>query len=201
MNKSETREMVSALADGELHAAALAGCLENMRADPALQSDWAAWHLIGDVLRSPDLASATPPAVFLSRLRDGLQAESVPVQGAPALLQVQAPVADSQVKRPAANDSDFRWKLVAGFASLAAVAAIAWNAVGMQDAASVQPQLASAPAPVQPGPLLASGESNVMIRDARLDELMAAHRQFGGGAALKMPSEALRNATFESPAR
>ena len=39
-----------------------------------------------------------------------------------------------------------------------------------------------------------------MLRDPRLDELLAAHRQLGG-AALQMPSGFLRNATFEGPGR
>ena len=40
-----------------------------------------------------------------------------------------------------------------------------------------------------------------MLRDARLDELLAAHKQFGGISALQMPAGFLRNATFENPAR
>ncbi len=199
MNKSESREMVSALADGELHEAALAGCLEKVLADPALQSDWATWHMIGDVLRSPELACGAASAVFVTRLRDRLEAESVALPGAPVLVHAQEPVPASPAHRVAANDSNFRWKLLAGFASMAAVAAIGWSAVGLSGGASVQPQLASAPA--QPPTVLASGENSVMIRDARLDELMAAHRQFGSGAAIQMPSGALRNAAFEAQVR
>jgi sigma-E factor negative regulatory protein RseA len=40
-----------------------------------------------------------------------------------------------------------------------------------------------------------------MIRDPRLDELLAAHRQLGGASALQAPAGFLRNATFEAPAR
>jgi sigma-E factor negative regulatory protein RseA len=40
-----------------------------------------------------------------------------------------------------------------------------------------------------------------MIRDPRLDALLAAHRQFGGTSALQMPSGFLRNATFEESSR
>jgi sigma-E factor negative regulatory protein RseA len=46
-----------------------------------------------------------------------------------------------------------------------------------------------------------SGESTVMIRDPRLDALLAAHRQFGGASALQMPSGFMRNATFEDGGR
>jgi sigma-E factor negative regulatory protein RseA len=40
-----------------------------------------------------------------------------------------------------------------------------------------------------------------MLRDPRLDQLLAAHRQLGGATALQAPSGFLRNATFEGPAR
>ncbi len=40
-----------------------------------------------------------------------------------------------------------------------------------------------------------------MIRDPRLDEFLAAHRQLGGASALQMPAGFLRNATFEGPNR
>jgi len=48
--------------------------------------------------------------------------------------------------------------------------------------------------------VLASGEPRVMLRDARLDALLAAHKQFGGASALQVPAGFLRNATFESAA-
>ena len=41
----------------------------------------------------------------------------------------------------------------------------------------------------------------VMIRDPRLDELLAAHKQFGSTSTLQMPAGFLRNATFDSPSR
>jgi sigma-E factor negative regulatory protein RseA len=41
----------------------------------------------------------------------------------------------------------------------------------------------------------------VMIRDARLDELLAAHKQFGGASALQQPAGFLRNATFQQAGR
>jgi sigma-E factor negative regulatory protein RseA len=40
-----------------------------------------------------------------------------------------------------------------------------------------------------------------MIRDPRLDELLAAHKQAGGATALQMPSGFLRNATFDGADR
>jgi sigma-E factor negative regulatory protein RseA len=40
-----------------------------------------------------------------------------------------------------------------------------------------------------------------MMRDPRLDQLLQAHRQFGGATALANSSSFLRNATFEGPSR
>ena len=56
-------------------------------------------------------------------------------------------------------------------------------------------------APLVQQALTVAGQPQVMIRDPRIDELMAAHKQFGGTSALQMPAGFLRNATFEGPAR
>jgi len=44
-------------------------------------------------------------------------------------------------------------------------------------------------------------DAAVMLRDPRLDALLAAHRQHGGVTALQMPAGFLRNATFDEGAR
>ena len=49
-------------------------------------------------------------------------------------------------------------------------------------------------ADVQPERVAPSGR---VIRDARLDQYLAAHKQFGGSSALGVPSGFLRSATFE----
>jgi hypothetical protein len=45
------------------------------------------------------------------------------------------------------------------------------------------------------------GRRRPLIRDPRLDKLLAAHRQLGGATALDTSSGFLRNATFEAPSR
>ncbi len=50
----------------------------------------------------------------------------------------------------------------------------------------------------EPQALVASGQ---MIRDARLDRYLAAHKQFAGSSALGVPSGLLRNATAEVTGR
>ncbi len=97
----------------------------------------------------------------------------------------------------AANDGAFRWKIVAGLASVAAFSAIAWTVMGVAPGKSQGPELAAAPSA---GTVLTSTQRGVMIRDPRLDEFMAAHRELGG-AALVAPAGYLRNTTFDGPGR
>lgn len=210
------REHLSALADGELQgeefvrAVAYAGTPEG-------QSAWRMYHLIGDTLRSPSLAHVTHAAdpALLGRLREQLAQEPRPDGVAPAAVAIHAV---PQVRTEAANASVFRWKLAAGFASFAAVVAVGWNGYVQQtDGTAAQPaqQLAvvqpkpqpqSQPAADWPPPFVATAveppeQPPVMIRDPRLDELLAAHRQYGNTTALQMPAGFLRNATFDAPRR
>jgi sigma-E factor negative regulatory protein RseA len=188
MEQIKTREMMSAMADGQLEGEAFSRGME-LAAQPSAQEAWHAYHLIGDVLRSDDLAGGTPSQVFLSRFQVRLQQESI---STPMLVQANIP--NQLEPAEAANDGNFRWKLVAGFASLAAVGAIAWTvavAPGKEGG-----QMAAVP----PGTVLAGSERGVMIRDPRLDELMATHRQLGS-AALVAPAGYLRNATLDGQGR
>lgn len=193
MEKMQTQELISALADGQLRGEAFARGVEAAALDPAAREAWHTYHLIGDVLRSGELAAGTMPTEFLSRLQLRLQQE----QGAATVGQQPARVEPAPRQEAAANDASFRWKLVAGFSSLAAVAAIGWTVVGSLAAKPEQGQLAAGAG----GTVLAGSERGAMIRDPRLDEFLAAHRQLGGASALQMPAGFLRNATFEGPNR
>ena len=189
------RELISALADGQLQGEDFARGVQVAAGDAAALETWQNYHLIGDVLRSGDRAVGRTPAQFMTRLSASLAREPAfePVSVAAAVQPIQT------VRAPAANDASFRWKLVAGVASVAAVAAIGWSAVGGLGTRPEQAQLAvAAPAPAT---VVVGSGGGAMIRDARLDELLAAHRQLGGASALQMPSGFLRNATFEGPAR
>jgi len=205
MDELARREQLSALADGELGRDEIGQALAfATQADG--EATWQLYQLVGDVLRSPDLAKPASPD-FMARLRVELAKE------APAVRSRHAAQSGEMVMVPAkdsANASVFRWKMVAGVASLAAVAAIGWSSLGAlqnpgtagsgaQMALSAQPSNAAADAPV-----VAVSETDgqqVMIRDPRLDELLAAHKQFGSTSALQMPAGFLRNATFEAPNR
>jgi sigma-E factor negative regulatory protein RseA len=208
MKHMDNNQMISALADGELESPACAGVLEALSQQAEARQAWQMYHLIGDVLRSSELAHATPSAVFLGRLSERLAAEPAPLAHVSHTMASDAAhgdaAADSTVqahRAEPANDSSFRWKLAAGFASAAAIAAVGWTLAGGALLSPAQPQLARAPGLPSSSQVLASSPRGTMIRDARLDELLAAHRQLGGDTALQAPAGFLQNATFDSPAR
>jgi sigma-E factor negative regulatory protein RseA len=189
MEQIETRELISALADGQLRGDAFARGVELAAADPSAREAWQTYHLIGDVLRSAELASGSTSSIFIERLQERLREEKQ------VAVVRTLPVVTAIPPRQAANDGNFRWKVAAGVASLAAVAAIGWTVVGVGK--PDQGKMALVPA----GTVLAGSERGPMIRDERLDELLAAHRQLGGASALQTPSGFLRNATFDGSGR
>jgi sigma-E factor negative regulatory protein RseA len=209
-------QALSALVDGELDAALLEGLLA---ADPGraeVFASWHAYHVIGDVLRGNRVVTPVhAPGDFLAGVRERLKSEPAPVDDGPRLLQ--SPPA-TLVRAPAANDAVFRWKLVAGVASLAAVMAVSWTVLNGAPAGTggaAGPQLASAPAPTQQAAssvavnataapssaVVVNTGQGPLIRDARLEELLAEHRQNGGMSALQMPTGFIRNATYDAAGR
>lgn len=193
------REKLSALADGQLQGDELAQALQFAAMDEGLAT-WRTYQVVGDILRSPELAKHGH-GDWVGRLRAQLEQEPRSLTAALAAPEQVL----SRKNSLAANDPVFRWKMVAGLATLAAVVVIGWNAATGLQQTSTAPQLASAPA-VSPNPeqlAKRSGDegSQLMLRDPRLDELLAARQQFGNTAALQLPADFLRNANFESPGR
>ncbi len=214
----EHRERVSALADGQLRGVDFARTVEMMGAGTELRADWHRYHVIGDVLRSTELAQCSDDAGFLARFSARLGQESSSVRPVPDPTIFSISPSSVPPRLVSANQSSFRWKVLAGVASIAAVGAIGWSVVasdGWMDKLSSQPQLAGTTKPesVTTTPVAATAmpsvssaavsgsESAVMIRDPHLDALLAAHKQFGGTSALQKPAGFLRNATFEGSGR
>lgn len=198
MKHEMNKELLSALVDGELQGAALEQALAAAESDEGCAS-WELYHLVGDVLRSPDLAHHSQHDL-LTGLRAQLAQEPKPLQlQASALAQV-APAGSAQeaavvaLRDPAANASVFRWKMAASFASVAAVAALGWSLMGqvMDEGA----QLAQAPSDTA-GQLVVATHEGEVLRDARLDALLASHQQYATRPSLQTPADFLRNASFE----
>ena len=199
----QPREIMSAMADGQLSDEDFAAALVLCKHEESLPATWNTYHLIGEILRSPDVVVVASELAFIDRLNQRLKKEP-PIFTAPSIQSVGSDLITPLItapttkiinhREPASNDVDFRWKVVAGFASLTAVIAIAWSATGLLDSA-LTPQLAQSARPQQ---VLVASPEGPIVRDSRLEELLAAHRQFGALSALQVPSGFLRNATFET---
>ena len=195
------RELVSALADGELRGEELSRAMELLgKSDQALAS-WRSYHVTSDALRGADMVITGREQAFVARFRVQLEGAAftrgqtdAEVQGLPRWLEVSR-----QAAGRAANDPARRWKWLAAAASIAAVAAVGWQMVGLDGSATPSAQLSQVNGADMNATVDAA--SGTMLRDPRLDELMAAHKQLGGTSALQMPSGFLRNATFDGPAR
>jgi sigma-E factor negative regulatory protein RseA len=205
-------EALSALADGELDAGTAAALVQASHTDVDLLHTWASYHAIGDALRT-----------HASDLRTHeRRVEAAPTR--PAVLALAPELRDAP-PQTAANDALFRWRLVAGVAAFAAVGTMLWALVGTpggssgaqlaqrSDAPSVGTALVLPSAPnstanaastvlvANDGKSASDDSAQVMLRDPRLDELLAAHKQFGGASALQQPAGFLRNATFQPTGR
>ncbi|MEO8806508.1 MAG: RseA family anti-sigma factor [Burkholderiaceae bacterium] len=203
-------EQLSALADGELGESAAAQACAAWRGDADTRTSWHAFHLIGDVLRSEDLAAhPARDAGFLAALRLRLEAEPVVLAPQP-LEQLVPPSAQTLAVAHGARTVRRPWMaasvVAAGFVAVAGVVVLtrapATSPAGatLAQAAGVQALNASAPmaASVDPQVLVANGK---LIRDVRLDRYLAAHKQFAGSSALGVPSGFLRSATVDAADR
>ena len=183
------RQALSSLMDGDLPAGELAGVIARFCADDALRADWHAYHLIGDVLRSDDLATAPArDARFLQALRSRLEQEGALAQqdAAPWLATaprppVPVPLPLSASASASVSAAPSRRRLSGWMAAPAAVAAgfVVVAAVLVGNKALLSPPTAEAVFAQQ----MASPASGVLVRDARLDRYLAAHRNLGTGLA------------------
>ena len=195
-------EVLSALVDGEAGKESVARATAAWRSDAEMRRTWHAYQLIGDVLRSDDLASV--PArdeQFLQRLRARLADEPVVLAPQP-----------QETMSLAAGRSARRWR--AGAAVAAGFVAVAGVLVALQSPSPEQAvSVARAPSPIVPATTMPpvgaepAGEHAVLvtdgklIRDARLDRYLAAHQRFAGASALGVPSSFLRSATTDAAQR
>jgi sigma-E factor negative regulatory protein RseA len=171
----DTRAWLSALADGDAQSAD-AACA-GWRDDVEARRTWHAYQLIGDVMRSDDLARpAARDAAFLAGVRERLAAEAVVLAPTPAVVSAR--------RRQ-------HWLLpvaaAAGFVVVAGVLVV--TRVSLPGA---EPPAGLAKAP-ETAPM-------VLVRDERLDEFLRAHQAARGGVAVAAPGGALRRVEMTVPA-
>jgi sigma-E factor negative regulatory protein RseA len=186
-------DRISALMDGQLRGEEFSRAMADLASRPQDESTWHLYHLIGDVLRSEELAGGVHDRDFLSSLEQKLAQEPVRTASAPTLA--------SQAHGMGTSANAGAWRWVAGVAVTVLVSAAGfgvWNSTlnGQQLAST-----GAAPVAAKVEIAAVPADAPVMLRDPELDALMAAHQQLGGHSALQMPSGFLRNATFERPTR
>jgi sigma-E factor negative regulatory protein RseA len=201
------REQLSALMDGECSAQEAENLSQVWAESNDLKQAWQDYDAVGSALRAYVQATGSnPPHIQTSIFVQGVMAR---VQSAD-LSSVIEPAAVAAIKAPreAANDALFRWKALASVTTMAAVLSVVWQLGGMATPATST--IATAPSEAAPQIIASAATPNwqqvqtqqgTMLRDAELEILMAAHRQYGGMTALQMPAGFLRTATFDTSVR
>ena len=190
---ADRQSAMSAATDGD--AVALGAVCQAWRSDPDARANWHAYHLIGDVLRSAELA--TPPAhdaAFLNRLRQRMADEPIVLAPSPAPRRLVA-----------------RWLVPAAAAAAFVVVAgvLVVSRLSLPNAPQATETMAAAPSPSGAVPIgngavfaaagLGHPSDAALIRDPRLDEFLRAHQAARGGMAVAVPGSALRRVDTQLP--
>jgi len=196
---SSRGERLSAFVDGELfdgerpHTILAAFDQED-------RADWSCYHLIGDALRSDDLAvSPAASSAFMSGFSARFESE------AHVLAPASIPVARRLLS--------LRRRVVPAFAVAAAAATLTWivmpqlqgvnPAAGVAQMASVAPhadsvqRVAMASMPVATVAQANPQDGNI-IRDANLDQYLEAHQQFGLQPVVSSSASLIRAASLNT---
>ncbi len=212
-SSDSSRRILSALADGDATDSEAARAFQAWRDDPDARASWHAYQLIGDVLRSDDLA-ARPAAdeAFLVALRARLADEPVVLAPQPRA-EVEPVALPSAVNaHGVAARSRGRWQgpltMAAGFlvmlgglsvvgpfkhgADPQLAAGAAASGPMLAAATSINNGVAGMPAPT-PAESKAAAE--------QLAPYLAAHRQSAMSGPFQMPGSDIRNASLVQPAQ
>lgn len=220
------RAALSALMDGELDASQVAAACASWRSEARQRSDWHLYHLIGDTLRSEDLAAE--PArddQFMRRLRERLERE--PVVFAPTRTDVPAAVAPQPAIATAATGTDggfpaatawapagaplaavtplrphsrrrTRWAVPVGIAAgVVAVAGVVWST--RPDSAALTAGRFQPTAPAASAATL--HDDRATLAEAELSRYLRAHREVPGLVAPTPTAGYLRNAAYDAGER
>ncbi|MFL6699329.1 MAG: sigma-E factor negative regulatory protein [Vitreoscilla sp.] len=217
-SSDSSRRILSALADGDATDSEAARAFQAWRDDPQARASWHAYQLIGDVLRSEDLA-AEPAAdeAFLVALRARLADE-------PVVLAPQARVEAEPVVAPAAVNASTaairsrgRWQgpvaMAAGFlvviGGLNIVRPFSHGGATLAAAAASGPMQASTTSFNNGGVVATALQNDQQVQTpaqrqaaaAQLAPYLAAHRQSAMSGPFQMPGSDIRNASLVQPAQ
>ncbi|MCK9688314.1 sigma-E factor negative regulatory protein [Scleromatobacter humisilvae] len=219
-DRSESnRRILSALADGDATDSEATRAFQAWRDDADARASWHAYQLIGDVLRSDDLA-AEPAAdeAFLVALRARLADEPVVLAPQPRVEAEPAAMPAAVNAVTAATRSRGRWQgpvaMAAGFLVVigglnivrpfghgggANVAAVGASGPILASATSIDNTGVAASSPGKDAVAVAAAQSKAAAD--QLAPYLAAHRQSGMSGPFQMPGSDIRNASLVQPAR
>ena len=191
---------MSSLADGGLAdpSADLGSALAVWRQDADARQAWHCYHLIGDVMRSEDLAVEPARDLdFLCRLRDRMQSEPVHLGVA---VTVPVPVGARERVQPSHQAWGSPWRAGAALAASVAVATV----VLLVSRPGTTGLDASAPVVAGGGALTVSAlptdaVNAGVLRDPRLDEFLLLHQMARGGLPMGAPGGTLQRADLQMP--
>lgn len=185
-----SKETLSSLMDGEVDGRTAAGLIATLCARSELRLQWIAFHLVGDALRSSDVA-ASHSEQFCARVADAIARE-------PTIVAPRALTRSSLLRRV----------LVPAVAVAASAAVIGFIAIPLVRNAEAPPlQQASAPpapavaaaVPAERSEEAAARRAASTVANARaLQAYLAAHRELTSGVALPRATPYLR-ASAEQP--
>jgi sigma-E factor negative regulatory protein RseA len=205
-------ERLSALLDGELDDAQTAAACARWQGDTAARSRWHSYGLIGDALRSDELAhtSTAGDAAFLLGVRERLAHEPVPIGRASA---IGRNTTDRGASAAAARRQLRRWTTPIGVAAgVLMVAGLAWTLrpdAGIADPAA---QLAAAGAahhepqnrPLADAMAVPAAPDRAVVAavdDAELQPYLRVHRFYAGQSSAGPTPVLLRAAALAPGAR
>jgi sigma-E factor negative regulatory protein RseA len=215
-DRSSCRRILSALADGDATDSEAVRIFQAWRDDSDTRASWHAYQLIGDVLRSEDLA--TEPAAdasFLVALRARLADEPV-VLAPQARIEAGAAAVPLAANATGASGRTRRWQgpvaMAAGFLVVIGGLNIVrpfshGGAVPLAATTASGPALASTTSVDNSGVVatsLPAAPRTPAQSKAAADQLapyLAAHRQSAMSGPFQMPGSDLRNASLVQPAQ
>lgn len=197
---AEDVEALSALVDGETTESGLIRTCRHWRHDERLRRDWHAYHLIGDVLRSEELADrCAADECFLQTLRSRLAQEPVVLAPIPPTVE---PVRDPSgaviglaQARPRQRTRLRRWGTPIGIAAGVMLVASAVM-VTRPDSPIASEVVAHASRPAMSEPALPPDRQRTQA--AQFDPYVSAHQQFQSATVIGPASSFLRSATYEA---
>lgn len=176
-SEASCRQSVSSVMDGAASSEELASASEAWGTDGRMRQCWHTYHLIGDVLRSDELAVGSDhDAEFLRKLRARLADE---------------PVALAERRRTIGRAwTGWQAKSLAATAGFAAVAGIM---LLMRPGPLSPPSEGHDAIAARSGPAESSIAMGQLVRDAQLDRYLTAHRRVSNGSPVVVPGAIVRS--------